>query len=95
MISILNYSLRKLNDQKKKENVVISGIDLDSLKEGESVLSIITNQIDSVDESATIVDCKRLIDTNKYINKVIDTFNNTLLRDKIINKSKFVLKWRS
>ena len=72
---------------RKGKNVFISGIDLDSLKEGESVSSIITNLIDSVDESATIVDCKRLKskDTNKYINKVIVTFNNTLLRDKINN----------
>ena len=44
---------------RKEKNVVIWGINLDSLKEGESVLSIITNLIDSNYESATIVDCKR------------------------------------
>jgi len=61
------------------------------MKENSIVLSIIAYLMDSVDESATIVDCKRLKnkDTNKYINKVIVTFNNLLLRDKIINKYKF------
>ena len=43
----------------KENNVDISRIDLDSLKERESASSIVTNLIDSVDESATIVDCKK------------------------------------
>ena len=44
----------------KGKNVVISGFDFDSLKDGESVLSIVTGLIQEEDDSIKLINCKRL-----------------------------------
>ena len=44
----------------KEKNVIISGFDFDLLKDGESVLSIVTGKVQEVDDSIKLIDCKGL-----------------------------------
>ena len=74
--------------------MLISGLDFDSLAEGTTVLSVVSDLVNSIDENVKLLDCKRLRSkaTNSYINKVIVSFTSVVTRDKIINKSKLFLK---
>jgi len=78
----------------KEKYVFISGIDFSSLQEGESVLSAVSDLISSIDENIKLSDCKRMKSkaANSYINKAIVTLNSVACKDKLINKSKSVLK---
>jgi len=69
-------------------------IDFNSLQEGVTVLSAVSDLISSIDENIKLNYCKRMKGkaTNSYINKVIVTLNSVACRDKLINKSKSVLK---
>ena len=67
--------------------MLISGLDFDSLAEGTTVLSVVSDLVNSIDENVKLLDYKRLRSkaTNSYINKVIVSFTSVVTRDKIIN----------
>ena len=90
MSTSIPYLLSKLNVQSKKTRSNFRHW----FQEGVTVLSAIFDLISSIDKNINLNDCKRMKSkaANSFINKVIVTLDSVACRDKLINKSKSVLK---